>query len=97
MRDRVDQPPQSHPATLWPLLLTLVVVLVGAVFVFFGHWRLGSVIIGSAALFAAGLRLVLPRDVAGLLVVRRRVADVVVLVVMGVTIVVMAMTVPPGP
>lgn len=96
MRDRADQPPESLPSTMWPLLLSLAVVLVGAGWIFFGHWRMGSVIIGSAALFAAGLRLVLPREMAGLLVVRRRWVDVLVLLGMGVTIMVMAMTVPPG-
>lgn len=82
---------------MWPLLLALGVLLVGVGLVFFGHWRLGSVVAGSAALFAAGLRLALPRDVAGLLVVRRRWVDVLVLVLMGVAIMAMAMTVPSGP
>lgn len=97
MRDRADQPPEAQPDTLWPLLLCLLVVVGGGVTMALGQWRSGAIIVGAATLLAAGMRLVLPRQVAGLLVMRRRWIDVLVLAGLGIAIIAVAVSVPPGP
>lgn len=96
MRDRTDQPATAHPNTLWPLGISLVILMIGLGDIIFGQWRRGSIMMGAAMIVAAVLRLVLPRRVAGLLVVRRRWIDVGVLALMGIGIVAMALVVRPG-
>lgn len=95
MRDRTDQPPESHPDTLWPLLVALLVLLTGVAHMWFGHWRRAAMLIGAASLLAGVMRLCLPREVAGLLVVRRRWIDVCVMAGLGVAIMAMALVVRP--
>lgn len=96
MRDRADQAPEDLPANPWPLVAVMVVVLVGVGHMIFGQWRSGAIFVGIAAVLGAILRSVLPDHLAGLLVVRRRFIDVVVLALLGVAIIVMATQVPPG-
>ncbi|MFD0867072.1 DUF3017 domain-containing protein, partial [Tessaracoccus lubricantis] len=71
-----DKPADSYPDSPLALALTVAVLGVGVVFATLGRWRMASLIIGAALLLGAGLRLVLPRTAAGLLVVRRRWIDV---------------------
>lgn len=97
MRDRIDRSADSHPSTIWPLLVVILVVLAGAGYMMFGHWRSGALLVGAATLLGAVLRAILPDELAGLLVVRRRWIDVLVLASTGIAIAVMAMQVPPGP
>jgi hypothetical protein len=62
-----------------------------------GHFRSGCLLLGTSVLFAMLARLVLPARRVGLLVVRSRAFDVLVLAVMGVALVVLAIVVPtPG-
>jgi len=80
----------------WPLLLVLgggatALLVVGA-----GNFRLGCTLLGASVGFAAVARAVLPARRVGLLVVRSRLFDVVVLAVMGAALVVLAVVVP-GP
>ncbi|MFZ2624263.1 MAG: DUF3017 domain-containing protein, partial [Propionibacterium sp.] len=60
-----------------------------------GHWRRGSLLMGAAAAVAGLLRLLLPAERAGLLVVRRRWFDVLVLLVAGAGMGVLSVLVPP--
>jgi len=80
----------------WPLLLVLACGLVGLVYILAMHWRRGAMVIGGATGLAGLLRLVLPDDVAGLLVVRRRFWDVAMTGLAGVAIIVLALIVPPS-
>ena len=80
----------------------LVVLAVGAaavVIAALGDWRLGVRLLAGALGGAAAARLVLPQRDAGMLAVRHRLLDVVLLVAVGVALWVLAGDVPeqPGP
>ena len=77
-----------------PLLAVLVAVAVGLVFVTFGHWRRGIVIIGLTLVGAAVLRLLLPLRRVGFLAVRSRTVDVVLLAGTGLLLTVVVLTIP---
>ena len=92
---RPDHPPWS--ATVVPYLAVLVLVAAGV----YISWHLGSqggglggVIAGAAFLIAAGVRLALPSQLAGLLASRRRTTDVVTLVVFGVCLLLVGLVLP---
>jgi len=80
----------------WPLLLVLACGLVGIGYILAVHWRRGAMMIGGATGLAGLLRLVLPEDVAGLLVVRGRLWDTAVAGLTGLAIIVLALVVPPS-
>lgn len=84
------------PTNPWPLVISLGVFLVGFLAVVANHWRAGSVIMAGAMLLAGGARMVLPRHVSGLLVLRRRVVDVAIMLSLGISILIFALLVPPG-
>jgi hypothetical protein len=93
----VSEPRQAEPAGRvheWPLAVVLVVVAVGLAVTSRGYFRTGSVVVGAGVLLAATLRALLPERRAGLLVVRHRVLDVVLMTVIGVAVVVLAVIVP---
>ena len=73
------------------MLLGLGVAVVGGT-----TWRLGSVVVGLALLVGAGERAVLSDRAAGLLQVRGKAFDVVVLAGTGLAVVALALVVPPG-
>ena len=77
-----------------PLLAVLVVVAVGLVFVTFGHWRRGIVIVGLALIGAALLRLLLPVRRVGFLAVRSRTVDVALLAGTGLLLTIVVLTIP---
>ena len=80
-----------------PLLVPLAVVLAGVVAAAaLDHWRVGAGVVGVGLLLAAALRLALPARQAGLLVVRSRGVDAVVLLVLGFALVGLANTIPTG-
>ncbi|MDI9628107.1 MAG: DUF3017 domain-containing protein [Acidobacteriota bacterium] len=101
--DRVppEQVEVSDPADLrpdflnpWALLLVLVFFAVGVGLVATRHWRRGSVMIGGSLVLAGLLRWVLPERLAGLLVVRSKVFDVVLGLGVGTAVAVLGMIVP---
>src|SRR5215211_2901078 len=75
-----------------PLLATILVVGVGLVLVTFGHWREGLVVIGLAMIGAALLRLFLPLRRVGLLAVRSRSVDALLLAGAGLALTVLPLT-----
>jgi hypothetical protein len=75
-----------------PLLAAILVVGVGLVLVTFGHWRQGLVVIGLAMIGAALLRLFLPLRRVGLLAVRSRSVDVLMLAGAGLALTVLTLT-----
>ena len=81
----------------WPLLLVLGGGMAGLLVVALDGFRLGCSMLGAAVLFAAVARAVLPARRVGLLVVRGRPFDVLVLAVMGAALVVLAVLVPGPP
>ncbi|MCA1825245.1 MAG: DUF3017 domain-containing protein, partial [Frankia sp.] len=86
--------PDARTANQLPIAAVLGVGLCGLTAVGFGYWRKGSSIIGLACLLGAVLRLVLPTRRAGLLAVRGRLADVIVLGTLGVLVLALAVIVP---
>lgn len=78
-----------------PLLAAVLVAAVGLVTAAaFDHWRYGSGLVGLGLCLAAALRLGLPQRQAGLLVVRSRGVDAAVLLLLGLTVVALANTIP---
>jgi Protein of unknown function (DUF3017) len=81
----------------WPLLAVLGGGVAGLSAIALDHFRSGCLALGVSVLFAAVARLVLPARRVGLLVVRSRAFDVLVLSAMGTSLVVLAVIVPtPG-
>lgn len=78
----------------WPLTVVLIGVIAALVLVALNSFRLGAVLLAASVLLAAFLRLLLPDEDAGLLVVRSKRVDVSLLVVMGVALSVLAFWVP---
>jgi len=75
-----------------PLLAAIVAVGAGLVLVTFGYWRRGLVVIGLALIGAALLRLFLPLRRVGLLAVRSRSVDVLLLAGTGLALTVLTLT-----
>lgn len=92
-----DEPLVDRVRDQWPLALVFVGVGAGLIIVALGPFRLGSVLVGTSVVFGAFLRAFLPRDTAGLLVVRSRTVDVTIMAVMGVALTLVAVLVPPPP
>lgn len=80
----------------WPLLLVLGAGTGGLLTVALGAFRPGCILLGSGVLFAAVARMILPARRVGLLVVRSRPFDVLVLLVLGFGIIILALVVPRG-
>ena len=92
------RPPKSFVQQVlgqWPLATVLAGVAIGLVVVTTGHWRTGNTIIGLAATLGGVLRL-LPQQRVGLLAVRSRVLDTIVLLTIGCGIIALAWLVPPS-
>ena len=95
MPGRPDKPAESYPLNPVPVGAVVLVMVMSMVAAVLGHWRWASALMAAALLLGAALRLILPRSVAGLLVIRRRWIDVTVMAALGVSTLVMAMIVPP--
>ena len=78
-------------------LLVLAGVVAGLLVVLVGPWRIGLGAIGVSFIAGAGMRLVVPHDHSGLLRVRGRVFDAVWMTFLGVSLMVLAVIVPPPP
>jgi hypothetical protein len=78
----------------WPLFLVILGVGVGLAMVALDHWRRGLVVVGSALVVAALFRLLLPLPRLGFLAVRSRTIDVTLTAGAGLTIAVLALTLP---
>ena len=91
--------PRGRPQTLGGVVYLLVLgsAGVGLVLVFLGAWRAGLSWIGVGLVVAGLTRLVLTDRGAGMLRVRRRWSDVLMLVLAGVGLVVLSIVVPNQP
>lgn len=83
------------PARQWPILAVTAVAALGLVLVATDGFRVGTVLLGTALLAGAGLRLVLPS--VGMLAVRSRFTDVFTYAVLGTAIVLLALMAQPDP
>jgi len=91
-----EEPPFRRPQTLGGVVYLVVVAmtLVGLALVGIGPWRSGVTWMGAGLLLAALARLVMSERGAGMLRVRRKWSDVLMLTVAGVALVVLAIVVP---
>ncbi|MGI9155989.1 MAG: DUF3017 domain-containing protein [Marmoricola sp.] len=92
-------PPLQRPKTIGGALYFAVVALtaVGLVVVGFGSWRHGVMFIGAGLLLSALARALLGEYDAGMLRVRRRWFDVLVLAFTGFVLIYLAATIPNQP
>ena len=93
------EPERRHPSTIGGAfyLGILAATAAGLVIVASGNWRLGVQWMAGALIVAAVLRLVLPRRDAGMLAVRHRIVDCVLLGSVGGALVFLARTIPNQP
>jgi len=77
-----------------PTLAVMAVLCVGLIAVSLDHWRKGSLVLGTAPLLAAVLRLVLPSREVAFLTVRGKGFDVVLLAGLGAVLIALAEVVP---
>jgi hypothetical protein len=93
------EPGRRYPSTIGGAVYLLVLVSsgVGLWIVGRGDWRPGVRTIAVSLLVAAAVRLVLPARDAGMLAVRRRVLDVALLAVVGVTLLALSSSIPNQP
>ncbi|MDR7251613.1 hypothetical protein J2X46_000585 [Nocardioides sp. BE266] len=91
--------PRRYPSTIGGAfyLLVLGVVAVAMVIVFLGEWRTGIRVMGGSLIFAALVRLVLRTRDAGMLAVRHKVLDAVILIALGGALIFLATSIPDQP
>ncbi|MFC8453668.1 DUF3017 domain-containing protein [Kitasatospora sp. NPDC057223] len=91
--------PHTLPVRQWPITLVLTVVLTGLAVTVFANFqdgfKYGLLVVGGGILLGALLRLVRPE--VGLLAVRSRFTDVIVLLVLGGGIVLLTLVAQPNP
>ena len=79
----------------WPILAVAGIFVVALILVAAGYWRRGAFLIGIGVGVAAALRLVLPEERAGLLVVRSKSLDFATMTTISVVMVYVAYTIDP--
>jgi uncharacterized membrane protein HdeD (DUF308 family) len=81
----------------WPIAVVLAGVAASLAVIALDRFRLGSLMLAGSLVLAFILRLVLPSDRAGMLAVRSKRVDLVVLGVLGAALAVISLSVPPPP
>jgi uncharacterized membrane protein len=79
----------------WPIITVGLIFAAAFVLVAAGFWRRGALLIGIGVGAAAGLRLILSDDRAGLLVVRGKGIDFVTTATVGAAVIYIAWTIDP--
>ncbi|HMR50019.1 MAG TPA: DUF3017 domain-containing protein [Arachnia sp.] len=93
--NKPDKPVEFYPTNPWPAAASLALMAVGVGYAVAGHWKRASMAFAVSMALAGVLRLVLSREAAGLLVVRRKSIDVVVLFFFAIGIGALTLVVPP--
>ena len=91
-----ERPPKSFAQQVWgqwPLASVLLGAFAGLAIAATGHWRTGTTLIGLS-ITMGGLFRLLPQRRVGLLAVRNRPVDTIVLLIIGVGITVLSWAVP---
>ena len=91
--------PERRPQTVGGAVYLVVVAtaFIGLAIALLGAWRTGVAWMGISLLVGGSARLVLPERQAGMLRVRRKPADVTMLLLAGVVLIVLAIVVPDQP
>ena len=79
----------------WPIVTVAAIFALALILVAAGFWRRGAFMIGIGVGVAAGLRLLLPQDRAGLLVVRSKSLDFATMTTLSVVMIYTAWTIDP--
>jgi len=79
----------------WPILTVAAIFCLALILVAAGFWRRGALLIGIGVGVAAGLRLLLPDEQAGLLVVRSKRLDFATMATVCAVVVYIAFTIDP--
>lgn len=79
----------------WPITVVLVGVAASLIVVALDHFRIGSLMLAGSLVLAFILRLILPSGRAGMLAVRSRTVDLIVLGSLAIVLAVFALWVPP--
>ena len=79
----------------WPIALVLAGVGVAMILIGLDYFRRGCVVLSASVLLAAFLRMLLPEGDAGMLAVRSRKVDVVILGILGIGLTIFTFWVPP--
>lgn len=87
----------SWPPQQWPLVIVLSGVVLSLVVVAVDDFRPGTVLFSGSLLLGALLRLVLPDRQAGLLVLRSRAIDVLLMLIMGLSVLLLSLLIPDLP
>ena len=97
--EALEPEPRRHPSTIGGLLYLVVLATtgVGIGIAWTGDWRLGVKWVGAALVLGAVARLVLPRKDAGMLAVRNRAVDAVLLSGVGVIMIFLSESIPNQP
>lgn len=93
--DGADRRPQTFGGGVY--LLVVATALIGLAITVLGAWRTGMAWMGGGLVLGGIARLLLPERQAGMLRVRRKGSDVVMMLLAGVTLVVLAIVVPDQP
>ena len=95
---REEAEPRRYPSTIGGgLFLLVLTVMVLGLLIATQDWRLGVRAVAGALTFAALVRLVLPQKDAGMLAVRHRALDVLILAVSAGGLFFLASSIPPQP
>jgi predicted nucleic acid-binding Zn ribbon protein len=95
LEDNPNRRPQTFGGVVY--LAVVALALVGLAFTIAGAWRTGVSWLGAGLVLGAVCRLVLPERRAGMLRVRRKAEDVVMLMVAGGALLVLAVVIPNQP
>ena len=97
--EALEPEPRRHPSKIGGLLYLVVLATtgVGIGIAWTGDWRLGVKWVGAALILGAGARLVLRRKDAGMLAVRNRAVDAVLLSGVGVIMLFLSESIPNQP
>jgi hypothetical protein len=97
--DETEDEGRRYPSTIGGMfyLLVMAVVAVALALVVLDEWRSGIRLMGGALIFGAVVRLVLRSRDAGMLAVRHKVLDAVVLILLGGALIFLAGSIPDQP
>jgi multisubunit Na+/H+ antiporter MnhB subunit len=95
----VEEPQRRRPQTVGGVVYLAVVsaTVAGLALSLLGAWRTGVVWVGGGLLLGACSRAVLPERQSGMLRVRRKPVDVMMLLGVGVALIVLALVIPEQP
>ncbi len=99
LREPEGAPERRYPSTLGGMLYLIVLVTasIGLVLAWTGSWRLGIQILGASLWGAALGRLLLRNRDAGMLAVRNRYVDALLLMAVGAALVMLTLSIPNRP